>query len=120
MGTPAFALPALDLLNSSPHNIAAVVTQPDRLSGRGQVMRYSAVKKWAVSNCIETFQPQKMNEVPFLSWLDDLKPDLIVTVAFGRLGCFQNSFLKLRHWVVSTCMLRICRLIAGQPLFTGQ
>lgn len=85
MGTPAFALPALDLLNSSPHNIAAIVTQPDRLSGRGQVLRYSAVKKWAVSNCIETFQPKKMSDDLFLSWLDDLKPDLIVTVAFGRL-----------------------------------
>jgi len=85
MGTPAFALPALDLLNSSPHNIAAIVTQPDRLSGRGQVLSYSAVKKWAVSNSIKTFQPEKLSEALFLSCLDDLKPDLIVTVAFGRL-----------------------------------
>lgn len=85
MGTPAFALPTLDLLNSSPHNIAAIVTQPDRLSGRGQVLSYSAVKKWAVSNSIETYQPEKLSKDDFLCWLDHLKPDLIVTVAFGRL-----------------------------------
>ncbi len=85
MGTPAFALPTLDLLNSSPHNIAAIVTQPDRLSGRGQVLSYSAVKKWAVNNCIETYQPEKLSKDDFLCKLDNLKPDLIVTVAFGRM-----------------------------------
>ncbi|MBM4234889.1 MAG: methionyl-tRNA formyltransferase [Firmicutes bacterium] len=85
MGTPAFAIPALDLLNSSPHNIAAIVTQPDRLSGRGQVLSYSAVKKWAVSNSIETCQPEKLSKDAFLHWLENLKPDLIVTVAFGRM-----------------------------------
>ncbi len=85
MGTPAFALPALDLLHSSAHNIAAIVTQPDRLSGRGQVLSYSAVKKWAVNNRIETYQPEKLIKDAFLCWLDNLKPDLIVTVAFGRL-----------------------------------
>ena len=85
MGTPAFALPALDLLNSSPHNIVAIVTQPDRLSGRGQVLSYSAVKKWAVSNSIETYQPEKFSKDAFLCWLDNLKPDLIVTVAYGRM-----------------------------------
>ncbi len=93
MGTPAFALPTLDLLNSSPHRLVAVVTQPDRSSGRGQAVRYSAVKKWAIKNCIETSQPEKLNDESFFCWLDNLNPDLIITVAFGRmlskqlLGC---------------------------------
>ncbi len=85
MGTPVFALPALDLINSSPHNIAAIVTQPDRLAGRGKVLRYSAVKQWAIAHRVETYQPDQLNEEAFLAWLDNLKPDLIVTVAFGRL-----------------------------------
>jgi methionyl-tRNA formyltransferase len=85
MGTPAFALPALELLYNSAHTLVAIVTQPDRLSGRGQVLSYSAVKKWAVSNCIETVQPEKLSKEAFLCWLDDLEPDLIVTVAFGRM-----------------------------------
>jgi methionyl-tRNA formyltransferase len=85
MGTPAFALPALDLIHSSAHGIAAIVTQPDRLSGRGQVLSYSAVKKWAINNRIETSQPEKLSKDLFLNWLNDLKPDLIVTVAFGRI-----------------------------------
>ena len=92
MGTPAFALPALDLLHSSVHEIAAIVTQPDRLSGRGQSMRHSPVKQCAVSNRIETCQPEKLGEDVFLSWLDNLKPDLIVTVAFGRM--LSNRLLK--------------------------
>lgn len=85
MGTPAFALPALELLHNSAHTLAAVVTQPDRLSGRGQVLSYSAVKKWTINNCIETFQPEKLSKDAFLCWLDNLKPDLITTVAFGRM-----------------------------------
>jgi methionyl-tRNA formyltransferase len=85
MGTPAFALPALELLHRSAHKISAVVTQPDRISGRGQIINYSAVKKWTLSNVMEIYQPEKLSEESFIAWLGKMQPDLIVTVAFGRL-----------------------------------
>jgi methionyl-tRNA formyltransferase len=92
MGTPDFALPALDLLHCSSHTLAAIVTRPDRLSGRGKALSFSAVKKWALDHNLKTYQPDKLSEEAFLRWLDDLKPDLIVTVAFGRM--LSNRLLQ--------------------------
>ena len=85
MGTPAFALPSLDLLYTTHHKLCGLVTQPDRLKGRGRQMQFSPTKQWALEHNVDTCQPEKMNEPGFLLWLEKLKPDLIVTVAYGRL-----------------------------------
>ena len=85
MGTPAFALPSLDLLYLSPHKIDALVVPPDRLCGRGGQVRLSPVKEWALQYRVETVQPEKITEHSFMAWLREKQPDLIVTVAFGRL-----------------------------------
>lgn len=85
MGTPAFTLPSLDLLNTTEHNLCGLVTQPDRLKGRGRMLQFSPAKQWALDHNLDTCQPEKMNDPGFLLWLDKLKPDLIVTVAYGRL-----------------------------------
>jgi len=85
MGTPEFALPSLDLLNLSLHSLAAVVTSPDRHAGRGRRMLASPVKKWAVKNEVDLCQPEKTGESTFYSLLEQIAPDLIVTVAYGKL-----------------------------------
>ena len=85
MGTPAFALPSLDLLYLSPHSLEALVVPPDRPSGRGGQVRYAPVKEWALRHRVDLVQPEKMSENSFLGWLREREPDLIVTVAFGRL-----------------------------------
>jgi methionyl-tRNA formyltransferase len=85
MGTPAFALPSLDLINAAGHSLCGLVTQPDRHKGRGQVLQYSPARQWALEHNLDTWQPYKMNEPGFLAWLEKLKPDLVVTVAYGRL-----------------------------------
>ncbi|MFO7951699.1 MAG: methionyl-tRNA formyltransferase [Bacillota bacterium] len=85
MGTPAFALPSLDLLANSAHRLAAVVTRPDKPVGRGGKARQSPVKQWVLQHGVEVVQPEKMNDEKFLAWLKEKAPDLIVTVAFGRI-----------------------------------
>ena len=85
MGTPAFALPSLDLLNQSPHRIGALVAPPDRPCGRGGKVRLAPTKQWALKHRVEVIQPEKTGESVFLAWLKEKQPDLIVTVAFGRL-----------------------------------
>jgi methionyl-tRNA formyltransferase len=85
MGTPDFAIPSLDLLKLSAHQIIAVVTPPGRPCGRGKKIAASPAGKWALKHGVETIQPEKVNEDAFLSWLEIKEPDLIVTVAFGRL-----------------------------------
>ena len=85
MGTPAFALPSLDLLHLSPHTIVALVVPPDRPVGRGRKVRYAPTREWALQHGVVTAQPDKINDSTFVDWLEEINPDLIVTVAFGRL-----------------------------------
>ncbi|MDY6825687.1 MAG: methionyl-tRNA formyltransferase [Bacillota bacterium] len=85
MGTPDFALPSLNLLNLSPHSLLAVVTAPDRPAGRGRKLFPSPVKKWAQKNEIALYQPEKMGDSDFYTRLKQLSPDLIITVAYGKL-----------------------------------
>jgi len=82
MGTPDFAVPALEKLHHSDHKILAVVTVPDKQQGRGRRERPSAVKSAALTHDLPILQPEKLNDVDFLATLSDLKPDLIVVVAF--------------------------------------
>lgn len=82
MGTPEFAVPSLKILSSSHHKVLSVVTVPDKKQGRGQKITQSDVKKIAIENNIPVLQPEKLKDAEFVSKIRDLKPDLIVVVAF--------------------------------------
>jgi methionyl-tRNA formyltransferase len=84
-GTPAFAVPSLDAVISSAHDVVAVVSQPDRPKGRGQQLQETPTKQLARSHGIPVLQPVKIREEAFLQQIRDLRPDLGVVVAFGRI-----------------------------------
>ena len=84
-GTPEFAVPSLDILVQNKHKIVAVVTAPDRPSGRGQKITYSAIKEYAVANNIPVLQPDRLKDENFISELEALKADLQIVVAFRML-----------------------------------
>ncbi len=84
MGTPEFAVPTLEALIEK-HNVAAVVTQPDKPKGRGKKMIFSAVKEKAVENNIKGYQPTKVRDGEFVEILKEYEPDVIVVVAFGQI-----------------------------------
>jgi methionyl-tRNA formyltransferase len=85
MGTPDFAVPTLQGLIKSGHNIIAVVTQPDRPKGRGREMLPPPVKIEAEAHKIEALQPEKVREPEFIKRLNEYKPDCIVVAAFGQI-----------------------------------
>ncbi len=85
MGTPDFACPTLQKLIARDEQIVAVVTQPDRPKGRGQKMLPPPVKVLAELNGIPVFQPPKVRDPAFIEIIRDLKPDVIVVVAFGQI-----------------------------------
>ncbi len=85
MGTPEFAVPTLEKLVASEHSVIAVVTQPDRPKGRGQGLTASPIKILAVKSGIDVLQPEKARTPEFIETLRDLKPDLIVVVAYGQI-----------------------------------
>ncbi len=85
MGTPDFAIPALDLVYSSTHRLLAAVTQPDRPKGRRLQLQPSPVKEFAQRNNIPLFQPDNLNEKGFRSSLCQLDPEAVVVVAYGKI-----------------------------------
>lgn len=85
MGTPQFAVPILESLIASPdYDVSAVVTQPDRRVGRKHKLTASPVKQTAVAHGIEVLQPEKINHSPEMDKLIAMKPDLMITAAFGQ------------------------------------
>ncbi|MBM4124889.1 MAG: methionyl-tRNA formyltransferase [Nitrospira sp.] len=89
MGTPDFAVPALESLLRSKEsdgvNVVGVVTQPDRPKGRGQELAMSPIKQLALREGLPLLQPTKMKDPVFLDALRAWQPDCIVVAAFGRI-----------------------------------
>ncbi len=85
-GTPAFAVPALAAVVEAGHQVALVLTQPDRPSGRGMQLAASPVKQWALAHALLVDQPEKIrNNQPLFSRLQAVAPDAILVVAYGRI-----------------------------------
>lgn len=101
MGTPIFAVPTLDLLAKSGHEVGFVFTQPDKAKDRGKKIQFTAVKEKAIELNIPIVQPEKLRgNQEVINLLKNYKPDLIVVVAYGqilpkdililpRLGCIN-------------------------------
>ena len=86
MGTSPFAVPSLQALHEAPeHEILAVVTQPDRPSGRGGRVAASPVKDAATRLGLPVLQPEKVRAREFVQSLRDLAPDVLVVAAFGQI-----------------------------------
>ncbi|PKO16248.1 methionyl-tRNA formyltransferase [candidate division BRC1 bacterium HGW-BRC1-1] len=85
MGTPGFAVPALKRLIDSEHQVTAVVTQPDRPSGRGKRMQSPPVKDLALEHMIPVLQPERIKNVQYDTVLKMYDPDIIVVAAYGRI-----------------------------------
>jgi len=82
-GTPAVALPSLDALIGSRHQLVAVLTRPDALAGRGRSHVQSPVRTWAERHGIPVLTPRTPREPGFLRRLEDLAPDCCPVVAYG-------------------------------------
>jgi methionyl-tRNA formyltransferase len=109
-GTPEFAVPALEALISSDRwRPIAVLTQPDRPAGRGRRLRPGPVKQHAVAAGIDVLQPRTLRAESAYAELAALRPDLIVTAAYGLLlprsvlelpglGCWNLHASLLPRW----------------------
>jgi methionyl-tRNA formyltransferase len=84
-GTPAFAVPTLRTLLHSRHPVVAVVSQPDRPSGRGQRISPTPTKQLALEHGVPVLQPVRLRDEVFLGQLRALAPDLGVVAAYGRI-----------------------------------
>jgi methionyl-tRNA formyltransferase len=108
-GTPEVALPSLQALLDSRHEVVAVITRPDAPAGRGRRLVASPVAQLAAEHGIETLKPQKPREPEFLERLAAIAPDCAPVVAYGalvpraaldipRLGWVNLHFSLLPAW----------------------
>lgn len=108
-GTPDFAVPALQALLDSRHNVVAVYTQPDRPAGRGRRPAASPVKQLAMQHGIAVCQPGTLKTPEAQAELRSFQPDLMVVVAYGLilpeavlatpgLGCVNVHASLLPRW----------------------
>lgn len=84
-GTSAFAVATLDRLVKAGHEVALVVTQPDRVGGRGMKPLSSAIKLRAIELGLPIFQPERIRDEEAQARIRDLQPDLMVVVAYGQI-----------------------------------
>lgn len=96
MGTPDFAVETLKALIASGHEVAAVVTRPDKPRGRGKSMQFTPVKEEAVKAGIPVYQPLKVRDEEFVEFLRKLAPEVIVVVAFGQI--IPKSILQMPRY----------------------
>ena len=85
-GTPEFAVPTLEAVIAAGHEVALVVTQPDRAAGRGLEVHVPPVKEAALKHGLPVVQPEKIkNNAELRAQLEEIKPDAILVVAYGRI-----------------------------------
>jgi methionyl-tRNA formyltransferase len=85
-GTPQFAVPTLEAVLAAGHEVALVLTQPDRPVGRAQELQAPPVKQAALKHSIPVLQPEKIKNNPELrERLESIAPDAILVVAYGRI-----------------------------------
>lgn len=85
MGTPGFAVPALERLVQEQYSVVAVYTQPDKPEGRGRALKISPVKKAALGLGLPVVQPESLKEREAAEQLALFQPDIIVVAAFGQI-----------------------------------
>jgi methionyl-tRNA formyltransferase len=82
MGTPEFAIPSLNELLKSKHEVIAVVSGPDKERGRGRQISFTPIKEFALKHDVEVLNPFSLHEEEFINRLKELEPDLFIIVAF--------------------------------------
>lgn len=85
MGTPEFAVPSLKMLIQEGYDVVGVVTQTDKPKGRGEKMCCPPVKEFAVKRSLNVLQPKSVKTPEYLEQLKALKPDVVITAAYGKI-----------------------------------
>ncbi len=85
MGTPEFAQVSLKALVEDNRNVVGVITQPDKPKGRGYELSMPEVKIYALEHNIPVFQPETLKDGAIQTLLEELAPDIIIVVAYGKI-----------------------------------
>lgn len=118
MGTPDFSVGALEALIEAGHEIAAVVTQPDKPKGRSGQMQFPPVKECALKHDLTVWQPQKIKTPEWVERLRELNADVFIVAAFGQI--LSKEILDMPKYGCVNIHASLCRNTEEQPQSTGQ
>lgn len=113
MGTPDFAVEALQCLVEGGYNVVGVITMPDKPAGRGHKIQYSPVKQYALDHQLPLLQPEKLKDEEFIQALREWKADLQIVVAFV---CCRKWYGICHVWELLISMLLCFRNTVEQRL----
>lgn len=117
MGTADVALKPLEELNKN-HDIAMVVTNPDRINSRGKKIKQSKIKLFAKENDIEVFQPERVSDEENVKILENVNADVIVVCAYGQL--LKENVLNLaRYGCINIHASYLPKLRGASPINTA-
>ncbi|PYI54349.1 methionyl-tRNA formyltransferase [Paenibacillus flagellatus] len=115
MGTPDFAVPSLKALIREGYNVVAVVSQPDRPKGRKRELAPTPVKAEALAHGIPVLQPLKLRDPAAVEEIRALRPDLIVTAAYGQI--LPKSVLSMpKHGCINVHASLLPKYRGGAPI----
>jgi methionyl-tRNA formyltransferase len=115
MGTPEFAVPALQVLLNGGYDVVGVVTQPDRPKGRKRVLTPTPVKEEALKHDLLVLQPEKLRQPESVEAIRQLAPDLIVTAAYGQI--LPKSILDMpKHGCINIHASLLPKYRGGAPI----
>ena len=102
--------PSLKILIENQFSVVAVVTAPDKPSGRGRKLSSSAVKQFSIEHNLPVLQPVNLKSEDFISQIKSYKPDLFIVVAFR---CYLRLSFPYPDWVLLICMHHYCHNTGG-------
>lgn len=118
MGTPDFAVSILRAVHEAGHEIALVVTQPDKPKGRSGALQMSDVKRYATEHDLQVFQPEKISAAESVEELAEYDPELIVVAAFGQI--LSKDILEMpKYGCINVHASLLPRLRGASPIQTA-
>ncbi len=115
LGTPAFAVPSLEALAQAGHEIRAVITQPDRPSGRGGQLSAPPVKRRALEMGLTVHQPERIRRPETVELIASLRPEIMVVVGYGQI--IPQSILDIPpHGIVNVHASLLPRYRGAAPI----
>jgi methionyl-tRNA formyltransferase len=115
LGTPGFAVPALERILDAGHQVLAVLTQPDRPSGRGQALSVPPVKQTALRHGLAVDQPERVRRPEVVDLLASLTPEVMVVVGYGQI--IPQAVLDIpRHGIINLHASLLPRYRGAAPI----
>lgn len=116
MGTPEFAINSLDKINEIT-DLKLIITKEDKINQRGNKIKYSPVKEYAIENEIEYIQPKRMKDEELITKIRNINPDVIVVVAYGKI--IPKEIIDIPRYIINVHSSLLPKYRGASPIHSA-